>query len=212
MGTSAGDRGRQCAVVASACVLLALSGCRQPSDPTAADASEPDPSNPLQVSEAAGSPGPPQPGNALSGAEVAYGALIDFGVGGGADALKVFGWYEPENGFTWAKGHAATVACRVTPTDSPIALRFKASGLIKEPELPFQPVAVYVNKQKLADLHIGHTAEFSVPIPQQFTKAGGLLTITFRMPKATSPLVLGFGQDDRTLGIRLLDLTFQPLG
>ncbi|HSH39948.1 MAG TPA: hypothetical protein VK993_14325, partial [Chthoniobacterales bacterium] len=142
--------------------------------------------------------------------EIEYGTLIDFTAGGSAELLKVSGWSKPETGFTWAEGNSATLAVRVRPTDSPITMRMKAAGLIKEPELPFQPVEVYVNNDKVADLQVGSTAEYNVAIPQGFTKAGGLLTVSFRIPKAASPKSLGQNEDERVLGIRIFNLEFGP--
>ena len=77
----------------------------------------------------------------------------------------------------------------------------KMNGLFKEPELPTQPVEVYVNETKVADWQVGDIAVFSAPVPQNFTTAGGTLTFTFKIPKATSPQVLGKGADPRILGI-----------
>jgi hypothetical protein len=45
-------------------------------------------------------------------------------------------------------------------------------GLTKEPELPYQPVEVYVNDQKVADWQLAaDPAELSAPIPKEITKA-----------------------------------------
>ena len=186
-------------MLAAACVLIAFSGCGQPSGDTVILSSEPDPTHPLHASDA---PAPPV---------VAYAARIHFGVSGGSEALKQSGWLKPEADYTWSTGSAAIIAARVEPTPTPVVLRFTAGGLIKVPELPFQPVTLYVNNRKVADLQIGHTAEFIFVVPQRFTKRGGLLTITFHTPNATSPRVLGNGSDERVLGIRLFELTFEQV-
>lgn len=190
-------------VLLLAASAVALSACgRGPAVTTA----EPTPDSPVVAADAQQSPAKPQVN--AEGQEVAYGELLDFTVGGNAQPLKVSGWSKAENGFTWSQGTAAIIAARVRPTDSPITMKLKAAGMIKEPELPFQPVEVYINNEKVADLQIGHTNEFSVAIPQGFTKAGGLLTVTFRTPKAASPKSLGQNEDDRVLGIRLFNLEF----
>jgi hypothetical protein len=77
----------------------------------------------------------------------------------------------------------------------------KLAGLIKEPELPFQPVEVLVNDQKVADWKVGDTADFIAAIPHDITRKGGELTITLKVPKAISPKALGLNADPRVLGI-----------
>lgn len=191
----------------SLCAVFAIAACG-PAGNDATPTSSADPTHPSHTSNpAAGAEGSAQtqPPTA-AGQELDYGVLVDFTVGGGADPLKVSGWSKPETGFTWSQGTTAILAARVKPTDSPITFRFKAAGMIKEPELPFQPVEVFINNDKVADLQVGSTAEFSVPIPPGMTKAGGLLTITFRTPKATSPKALGMTEDERVLGIRVFNI------
>ena len=75
------------------------------------------------------------------------------------------------------------------------------AALTKPPELPWQPVEVHANGQKIADWEVGDTAEFDAAIPGTITRFGGTLTIEFRVPKATSPKALGVNQDSRVLGI-----------
>ena len=153
---------------------------------------------------------PPRSGK---GQTVAYGELVDFTVGANSEPLKVTGWSGAEKDFTWTEGNVATLAARIEPTEDPITFRFKAAGMIKEPDLPFQPVEVYMNNEKVADLQIGHTSEYRVAIPPALTKRGGLLTITFRLPKAASPEALGFGPSDkRILGIRMFNFDLSPSG
>jgi hypothetical protein len=73
------------------------------------------------------------------------------------------------------------------------------------PELPFQPVEVYVNQQKVAAWQVAEDAEFSAAIPQEITRRGGLLTITLKIPKTTSPNALGLSADPRVLGVGCFD-------
>jgi len=86
-----------------------------------------------------------------SGAELAYGTEVNFGKGGNSEPFRESGWSRTESQMTWTEGTAAVLAMRVSPTNEPVALKMKLAGLTKDPELPFQPVAVYVNDQKLAD-------------------------------------------------------------
>ena len=108
---------------------------------------------------------------------------------------------------TWTEGTAAVLAMRVSPTNEPVALKMKLAGLTKDPEVPYQPVEVYVNDQKVADWQlVAGPAEFSASIPQEITRRGGLLRITLKIPKATSPKALGMSNDPRILGVGCFDL------
>ena len=208
--------------IALAATLMSLAGCGRG---TVQQGSEPVPDSPLSESatvppqpartdEAVPPPQPMQPPPRRGGGQnVDYGSLVDFTVGANSGALKVSGWSKAEENFTWTEGPVATLAVRVEPIEEPITFRFKAAGMIKEPELPFQPVEIYINNEKVADLQIGHTAEYSIAVPPALTKQGGLLTFTFRMPKATSPESLGFGPvDKRVLGIRMFNFDLSPSG
>ena len=192
-------------------IALATTACNPESSP--APTASQDPTHPSHSSEgtsptpAAGTAGPAAAAPAAAGQEVQYGVLVDFTIGGGSDPLKVSGWSKAEPDFTWTQGTTAILAARVKPTEKPVTMRLKAAGMIKPPDLPFQPVEVFVNNEKVADLQVGDTAEFSIAIPPEMTKAGGLLTITFRVPKAASPKALGLNQDERVLGIRVFNLT-----
>jgi hypothetical protein len=74
------------------------------------------------------------------------------------------------------------------------------------PELPFQPVAVYVKEQKVADPQVAEDAEFSAAIPQEITRRCGLLTITLKIPKTNSPKALGLSADPRVVGVGCFDV------
>jgi len=73
--------------------------------------------------------------------------------------------------------------------------------------VPYEPVEVYGNDQKVADWQlVADPAEFSASIPQKITWRGGLLRITLKIPKATSPKALGMRADPRILGVACFDL------
>ena len=142
-----------------------------------------------------------------SDVNLAYGTKVSFGKNGNSEPLRVSGWSWIEPQFTWTEGRAAVLAMRVSPTNEPVALKMKLAGFTKDPELPFQPVEVYVNDQKVADWQLAaDPAEFSASIPQEMTRRGGLLRITLKIPKATSPKALGMGADPRVLGVSCYDL------
>jgi hypothetical protein len=149
----------------------------------------------------------PEPSTPSRGVDLAYGTVVSFGGGGNSEPLRVSGWSGTETQMTWTEGTAAVLAMRVSPTNEPVALKMKLAGLTKDPELPYQPVEVYVNDQKVADWQVvAGPAEFSASIPQEITRRGGLLRITLKIPKATSPKALGMSDDHRILGVACFDL------
>lgn len=142
-----------------------------------------------------------------SDVNLAYGTKVSFGTGGNSEPLRVSGWSGTESQMTWTEGTAAVLAMQVSPTNEPVALKMKLAGLTKDPELPYQPVEVYVNDQRVADWQlVADPAEFSASIPQEITRRGGLLRITLKIPKAISPKALGTSNDPRILGVACFDL------
>jgi hypothetical protein len=138
--------------------------------------------------------------------DLAYGAQVSFGAGGNAEPFQVSGWSETETQFTWTEGTSAVLAIRVSPTTNRVVLRMHLAGLTKDPELPFQPVEVYVNDRKIADWQVAKPAGFNAAIPQEMTQSGGLLRITLKIPKAVSPKTLKMSVDSRVLGVQCSDL------
>ena len=139
-------------------------------------------------------------------AEVPYGTRIVFGQGGNSEPYKVSGWSKTEEKFTWSEGTSAQLRIPVPMTEDAVSLKMRIAALIKPPDLPFQPVEIRVNGEKIADWQVGDTAEFVVAIPHDLTKLGGVLTIDIKTPKATSPKALGLNADPRILGVCCLDL------
>ena len=147
-----------------------------------------------------------------SGVDLAYGTKVSFGTGGNSEPFRVSGWSGTEEESTWTEGTSAVLTMRVSPTTDPVVLKMKLAGLTKDPDLPFQPVEVYINDQKVADWHVADTAEFSAAIPQEMTRSGGLLGITLKIPKAVSPKALGLSDDPRVLGVSCVDLQLAKTG
>ena len=135
-----------------------------------------------------------------------FGTKISFGEGGNSEAYRGPGWSKTEAKFTWTEGTSARLQLPIAPTNDPVSLKMTIAALIKAPELPFQPVEVYANDQKIADWQVGDTAEFVAAIPPAISKVGGVLNLEFKMPKATSPKTLGQSADTRVLGICCLNL------
>lgn len=138
--------------------------------------------------------------------EVLYGTKIVFAQGGNSEPYKNSGWSKTEEKFTWSEGTSATLRIPVSATPDTVSLKMRLAALTKAPELPFQPVEIQVNDQKIAEWQVADTSEFVAALPRELTKAGGILTIVIKTPKATSPKALGLGADPRILGICCLDL------
>lgn len=138
--------------------------------------------------------------------EVQYGSKITFGKGGNSEPYKSTGWSTTEEKFTWSEGTSAQLRIPVPASTEPVSLKMTIGALIKSPELPAQPVEVFINDQRIAEWQVADTAEFVARIPSDFTKNGGVLNITIKTPKATSPKALGLSADPRVLGIFCLEL------
>jgi hypothetical protein len=139
-------------------------------------------------------------------AELAYGATVSFRQGGGSERFRESGWSKTEEKFTWTEGTIAVLKMKIPATKNSATLKMRLAALVKEPALPFQPVEVEINGQKIADWQVSDVAEFVAAIPHDITKKGGELTITLKTPKATSPKALGLNADPRVLGVCCLDL------
>lgn len=165
-------------VILSAFALLLMGGCER-------------------SERGADSSGPP---------EVQYGSKITFGKGGNSEPYKSTGWSTTEEKFTWSEGTSAELRLPVSAFNEPVSLKMKMAALIKPPELPAQPVEVFINDQKIAEWQVGDTSEFLARIPLDLTKKGGVLNLTIKTPKATSPKALGLSADPRVLGICVFEL------
>jgi hypothetical protein len=138
--------------------------------------------------------------------QVGYGVKVSFGDVGASEQLKVSGWSKAEEKFTWTEGTTAVLKIRVAPSRTPVTLKMTMAGLVKDPDLPFQSVEVVVNDRKIADWQVGAPAEYTALIPQDFTASAGELTITLKIPRATSPKALGQNADPRILGVCCFNL------
>lgn len=139
------------------------------------------------------------------------GTKVQFGIGGNSDAFRSSGWSRPEQDFTWSDGTSAVLTLVIDPSPAPLLFRATIQGLTKEPELPFQPVLVYVNQTQVAEWQVGPRAENSATIPLDLVKSGGTLRIEFKLPKAISPSKLGLSDDPRTLALAMCELQITQL-
>ena len=150
--------------------------------------------------------------NGSATGQYAYGTKISFAQAGRGAAFQASGWSTPEPQFTWTEGDTAVFTIQAPATETGVALKVRASGFMNPPELTAQPVEVLVNDRKIADWQVGPLSEHSALIPQELVKQGGLLTFTFRIPKATSPKAAGVAEDPRVLGICVHEVELRKVG
>lgn len=146
------------------------------------------------------------PGTTLSGEHVyEYGTPVSFGYGGDSYRFRTTGWSQEEKDFTWTEGPAASLVFRAPYHTRPMTLHLRLEGLIKPPELPYQPVEVFVNGNKLLEWHVAGEAFYSVDIPAGCVPPGPGVVVDLRIPRATSPASLGLAADARQLGVRCFE-------
>jgi hypothetical protein len=144
--------------------------------------------------------------------EYTYGTKISFAQSGAATSYQVSGWSKPEPQFTWTEGDTAVLAIRVPASDAPVVLRARGAGFLNPPELTIQPIEVLVNEKKVAEWQVGDASEYTAMIPPEMVKSGGVLTITFKMPKAISPKAAGQTEDPRVLGFSVHEIELRKVG
>jgi hypothetical protein len=146
-----------------------------------------------------------------------YGDRIGFGYGGDAKRFRRDGWAKTEENFTWTRGLGATLHIRVFPSDQPVTLKMKMSGIFKSPELPFQPVDVSINGKKIASWKVTKLKWYTAVIPREMVDLGpkadghtAFLVIDLLTPKATPPADLNLGRDARRLGVCVWEMFIVP--
>jgi len=150
------------------------------------------------------------PNPASNSNEYSVGTMINFGSAGNSRPFKVSGWSEAETKHSWTSGAVSVIAMRISASADPLTLKVKCGGFTKDPEVSSQPVEVYANDEKIADWNVRELADYTAPIPPAISKDGGLLTITFKIPKAVSPKSLGMGEDPRLLGLTCVEVSLTP--
>lgn len=133
------------------------------------------------------------------------GDKISFTATGNSKPFKVSGWSDAETNQSWTNGPVAILALRIDPTPDPLTLHLKCAGLAKTQQGPPQPVEVLVNDQKVANWDVLNLADSTAAIPPAISSAGGLLTVTLKIPNAVSPKSLGMGEDPRLLGLSCVE-------
>jgi hypothetical protein len=144
----------------------------------------------------------PPPRSSPSSNNYAFGDVIKFGSGSGSERFRREGWSYPEQQFTWTTGQSAKLVVSIPVSDQPLTLHMRLAAFTKVPEIPWQPVDVFINGQKLVDWTVtGDPSEFTAVIPAEIAKTGGELKVELKTPKAISPKSLGVSADPRLLGV-----------
>lgn len=137
------------------------------------------------------------------------GTTLRFGAGTDGEAYKGAGWSTPETDHTWSDKTVSTLLFAIPTVNGPLKLHMNLSGLVKQPELPFQPVEVVINGTKIADWQVAGLTDYAAIIPADIA-ASGRLQVELRIPKATSPAKLGLSEDDRILGVSISEIKIEP--
>jgi hypothetical protein len=139
-----------------------------------------------------------------------YDITVFFGAAGDSDRFRLLGWSATEDAFTWTDGIGASLGVRLPASEHPVRMSLKAAGMNAPGRLPFQPVDVFVNGEKIASWQVADEKVHTAIIPQVFVQGPeSFLFIDFHMPKVASPSSLGHGSDGRRLGMRVVDLRFR---
>lgn len=131
-----------------------------------------------------------------------FGKVIHFDGSNEAEPYKVSGWSKTETKFTWTEGKAAVLALPLSANSGAVRLRMFVSAYIHPPEVPSQPVEVYVNGQKVADWQVTNVAvENWIDVPKELAEKANPLTVQLRMPNAVAPGQFSPQADQRVLGL-----------
>lgn len=144
-------------------------------------------------------------------ASYTFGQVVHFGRGGDSDVYKRSGWGDTETEMTWTNSRSAVLVFTLPDSEKPLRLRMRLAGFTYSPELPYQPVEVYANDEKIADWQVSdignHVAIISPSVANHQQ-----LYLELRMPRANSPKALKVGEDLRVLGVSCYELEMTEAG
>jgi hypothetical protein len=126
---------------------------------------------------------------------------FDFSETGNGSAIMQDGWSFSEPEYTWTVGkNAQLILPLITDGSKDLNLTISAIPFIHGEELNQQVVIVRSGGDELTQWTMDQPGEYVVNIPSEYNK-NGLVSIDFEIPNATSPISVGFNQDERVLGI-----------
>ena len=136
-----------------------------------------------------------------------YGTIIQFGMTGNADSFLGVGWSPCDASLCWTNGHLSNLNLPVEATEIDLDLTIRLFPFTRLPKVPRQRIGVSVNGLKLAEWEItqGQPQNFTLKIPAEQT-TDEHLQISFELPDAVKPYLLGLGADKRMLGAAMISL------
>lgn len=130
------------------------------------------------------------------------GTRLLFGDRGNAYRHQLWGWSALEDAHNWTEGVSAGLGFLFSePIERSLNLKISMNGLIKPPQLPFQPVDVYANDVKVGQWEVADKKDYEAVIPNSLLEKNGALIIKLDIPKASSPASPGINEDLRLLGV-----------
>ncbi len=100
------------------------------------------------------------------------------------------------------------IGLRLHESKLPLTLSVRAAGMNHPPQVPFQPVDVMINGEKIAHWEVAEEATFIATVPAKFMVApDSILSVEFQLPGAVSPATFGQNGDGRRLGLRVRELS-----
>jgi len=121
-----------------------------------------------------------------------------FGVGAEGNALLMSGWGEPERGFVWTEGKAATLSVPVPSGVHKISISMW--GYVPE-STPVQELLIFANGVFKGFFYVKDKVVKS--FMQETTDASKEVELTFYIPTAISPKRAENSTDERILGLAL---------
>lgn len=143
----------------------------------------------------------------------ALGDVISFSSSGSGTALLGRGWYDDESSGTWSMGNSTSTLSLVLPKMTHVTYKLTVDGsAFVSPKHQRQQIEVEAN-----GIHVA-TWIFTLMAPEgkkvaiipENTLSGEKLELAFKAPDAVSPTQVGFGKDNRVLGIYIRSLALDP--
>jgi hypothetical protein len=134
--------------------------------------------------------------------------ILTFGRGRNGPHYLELGWGESDHTIVWSTQPYASLGLPLAPAKGDVQLAINWVPYRVPGKVEAQDVSVYANDRLLENVRLTNaeleTTSFRVP---QDWITNDFLKIAFRLPGAVSPVSLGAGADQRTLGVALKSLT-----
>jgi len=138
-----------------------------------------------------------------------WGHELSFAADGDAVRHKLNGWAVAEDEFTWTDGSEAVLRFDLAASpkhDRTLRLR---TGAFCFATCPAQRVLVSLDEQKLGELQVSETREYTLRIPAKLLVSNARHQLNLILPDAASPASLELGDDARVLGLQLFNLKIE---